>query len=142
MSAKQHKNTAVLAVACFQRHSQLHACLTSLMFLRSQVRTSSKAVPRRPSGSPAQSLAPSGWRCMIPPWPTLGRSTLVKLFGRINVSVFQTLVAAEPCRLLLESLDLQLTGGKPGVKKLIVGLKLFGQKTEHFASFSGPLQCR
>ena len=56
---------------CHQKHPQLQACPTSLMFLRSQLRTLLKAVPSRPSGSPAQSLVPSGWSCMSCSGPAL-----------------------------------------------------------------------
>ena len=79
MSAEQHRHLEALAGELHQQHSQLHVCLTSLMFLRSQWRTPSKAVPSRLSGSPAQSLAPPGWSCMSsqsgPVLPAVGNAS-------------------------------------------------------------------
>ena len=73
MTCLQSRQTSVIALAAdnHQQHSQLHVCLTSLMFLRSQTRTLSKAVPSRPPGSPAQSLLPSKWSCISSGAPDL-----------------------------------------------------------------------
>ena len=65
------QSSTFLAGDHHQQHSWLHLCLTSLMFLRSQLRTLLKAVPSRPSSSPAQSLAPPGWSCMRAPGPVM-----------------------------------------------------------------------